>query len=240
MYGLPGITVLWTGDLLLDAVWEPLSAWSWIVIPIATLLFLLWRTRMAFRARPKQPGRKGFLVIGLANCVSLCRGLLICGLGGFASSSRLQGFVAWVPTIIYASSFAADGLDGLIARVRGEESPVGEVLDREVDALGTFVAAILACQYGRLPAFYLAVGGYYYVFSLAIWVRMKHGKPVHPIRPSRFRKGVGVLQAFSLALLLAPLLSPTEGFWVAVALTLAVSLSFVRDWMVVPTLPFHR
>jgi CDP-diacylglycerol--glycerol-3-phosphate 3-phosphatidyltransferase len=134
---------------------------------------------------------------------------------------------------LYASATAADALDGWIARVRKEASPVGEVLDREVDALGTFVAAILAYQYGRLPAFYLPVGGAYYLFNLAIWLRMKHGKPVHPLQPSRFRRGVGVLQVFSLSLLLAPLMSPAEGFWVAVALTVAVSFSFVRDWMAV-------
>jgi hypothetical protein len=76
---------------------------------------------------------------------------------------------------------------------------------------------------------------------------MKHGKPVHPLQPKRFRRGVGVLQAFSLTLLLAPLLSPAEGFRLAVALTLIVSASFLRDWMVVVGanwrvrwLPFRR
>ena len=223
-----------------DPAWELSSAWSSILLSLTILLFLAWRSRITFRAQPMRPRGKGLFAIGLANCVTLCRGFLFCGLGGFISSPQPSGFLVWVPAIIYTAAAAADGLDGLIARARAEASPAGEVLDREVDGLGTFIAAILAYQYGRLPAFYLAVGGYYYVFSLAIWVRMKHGKPVHPIRPSRFRKGVGVLQAFSLALLLAPLLSPTEGFWVAVALTLAVSLSFVRDWMVVSTLPFHR
>jgi CDP-diacylglycerol--glycerol-3-phosphate 3-phosphatidyltransferase len=186
-------------------------------------------------------------MIGLANYITLCRGLLICGLGGYASFSQLQGFLAWVPAIIYAIASAADAIDGLVARARKEASPIGEVLDREVDALGTFVAAILSYQYGRLPAFYLAVSAAYYIFNLAIWLRMKHGKPVHPLQPKRFRRGVGVLQAFSLTLLLAPLVSPAEGFWVAVALTLAISLSFARDWMTtvgarwrVGWLPFHR
>ena len=135
--------------------------------------------------------------------------------------------------MLYASAAAADSLDGWIARVRREASPAGEVLDREVDALGTLVAAILAYEYGRLPAFYLPVSAAYYVFSLAIWLRMKHGKPVHPLLPSARRRAVGTFQALSLALLLAPLFGPTEGFWVAVALTVAVSLSFVRDWMAV-------
>jgi CDP-diacylglycerol---glycerol-3-phosphate 3-phosphatidyltransferase len=233
MCGLLGITVYWAGDRLLDAVWEPLNGWSWLLAPLAVFLFLLWRSRLAFRAHPAQPGRKALLIIGLANSVTLCRGLLICGLGGFAFSSQLQGVLTWVPCVIYASSFAADGLDGLIARARGEDSPVGEVLDREVDALGVFIAAILAYQYGRLPAFFLPVSAAYYIFNLAIWLRMKHGKPVHPLRPSRFRRAVGALQAFSLTLFLAPLLSPLEGFGLAVALTLAVSLSFVKDWMAV-------
>jgi CDP-diacylglycerol--glycerol-3-phosphate 3-phosphatidyltransferase len=233
MCGLLGITVYWAGDLLLDAVWEPLSAWSWILAPVAMLLFLLWRSRLAFQAHPAQPGRKALLVIGLANSVTLCRGLLICGLGGFASSPQLQGVLAWVPCIIYASLFAADGLDGLIARACGEDSPAGEVLDHEVDALGVFIAAIVAYQYGRLPAFYVPVGAAYYIFNLAIWLRMKHGKPVYHLRPSRFRRSIGTLQGFSLTLLLAPLINPAGGFWLAVVLTLAVSLSFVKDWMAV-------
>jgi CDP-diacylglycerol--glycerol-3-phosphate 3-phosphatidyltransferase len=188
---------------------------------------------MAFRARPAQPRRKALLEIGLANCVTLCRGLVICGLGGFASSSQLQGFLAWLPSIIYASAFAADGLDGLIARVRGETSLAGEILDREVDALGTIVAAFLSYQYGRLPAFYLPVSAAYYIFNLAIWLRMKHGKPVHPLPPRAARRAVGTLQALSLALLLAPLLGPAQGFLVAGVLTLIVSASFLRDWMAV-------
>jgi CDP-diacylglycerol---glycerol-3-phosphate 3-phosphatidyltransferase len=110
---------------------------------------------------------------------------------------------------------------------------VGEVFDREVDALGTFVAAILAYQSGRLPAFYLPVSGAYYLFSLAIWLRTRQGRPVHPLQPSRIRRGVGALQTSSFILLLTPLLSPAEGFLVAVALTLAVFVSFLRDWMVV-------
>lgn len=233
MHVLLGITVLWTGDLFADAAWERLSVWNWILVPMAVLAFLLWRNRSAFRADLTRPGRKGLLVISLANCVTLCRGLLICGLGGFTSYSQFHGFSAWVPSMLYASAAVADSLDGWIARVRKEASPAGEVLDREVDALGTLVAAILAYQYGRLPAFYLPVSAAYYVFSLAIWLRMKHGKPVHPLLPSARRRAVGNFQAVSLALLLAPLLGPTEGFWVAVALTVAVSLSFVRDWMAV-------
>ncbi len=247
MYGLLGITFFWAGDLLLNALWGPLSAWSWMLIPLAVLLFLAWRGRTAFRLQPARPRGKALFMIGLANCVTLCRGLLICGLGGFVSFPQRKGFLAWIPVIMYASASAADALDGLIARARKETSSVGEVLDRDVDALGTCVAALLAYQYGRLPAFYLPVSSAYYLFSLAIWLRMKHGKPVHPLKPSRFRRSVGVLQAFSLTLLLAPLLDPAEGLWLAVALTLAVFLSFLRDWMaVVGTnwrvrwLPFRR
>jgi len=247
MYRLWGITIFWAGDLLLDAVWEPMSAWGWILVPLALFLFLTWRSRTAFRLQPARPRRKALFMIGLANYITLCRGLLICGLGGFASFSQLQGFLAWVPAIIYAIASAADALDGLIARARKEASPAGEVLDREVDALGTFVAGMLCYQYGRLPAFYLAVSGAYYIFNLAVWLRMKHGKPVHPLQPKRFRRGVGVLQAFSVTLLLAPLLSPAESFRLAVALTIIVSASFLRDWMAiiganwrVRWLPFRR
>ena len=233
MHVLLGITVLWTGDLFADAAWERLSVWNWILVPLTILAFLLWRSRSDFRAHPMQAESAGLFVIGLANCVTLCRGLLICCLGGFTPYSQFHGFSAWVPSILYTSAIAADSLDGWIARVRNEASPVGEVLDREVDALGTLVAAILAYEYGRLPAFYLPVSTAYYVFSLAIWLRIKHGKPVHPLLPSARRRAVGTFQALSLALLLAPLFGPTEGFCVAVALTVAVSLSFVRDWMAV-------
>ena len=233
MHGLLGITFFWAGDFLLDALWGPLSAWSWMLIPLAILLFLAWRSRTTFRLQPARPRGKALFMIGLANYITLCRGLLVCGLGGFASFSQLQGFLAWVPAIIYASASAADALDGLVARARKEASPIGEVLDREVDALGTFVAATLSYQYGRLPTFYLPVSAAYYIFNLAIWLRMKHGKPIHPLQPKRFRRGVGVLQAFSLTLLLAPLLSPAEGLWLVVALTIIVSASFLRDWMAV-------
>ena len=233
MYGLLGITVFWAGDLLLDAVWKPLSTWSWILVPLTILLFLLWRSRSAFRADPVRPREKALLLTGLANCVTLCRGLLICGLGGFISTPQFQGFLGWLPAILCASAVAADGLDGWVARARKEASPTGEALDREVDAMGTFVAAMLCYQYGRLPVFYLPVSGAYYLFSLAIWVRMKHGKLVHPLKPSRARRAIGTLQALSLILLLSPLPAPAEGLLFAAALALIVSASFLKDWMVV-------
>ncbi len=233
MHGLVGVITIWEGDLPSDAVWRVLSAWSWLVAPAGLLLFLLWRCQPALRVHQAERGRKALSAIGLANSITICRGLLICSLGGFVYPFQLGGFLAWVPAAIYASASLADGLDGWIARAYSEASPEGEVLDREVDGLGTLVAAALCCQSGRLPAFYLPVGGAYYLFSLAIWLWKRHGKPIHPLRPSRFRKGVGVLQTLFLAMFLAPLFSPAQGLWAAIALTLAVAFSFARDWMVV-------
>ncbi|MCG6534719.1 MAG: hypothetical protein L7F78_08535 [Syntrophales bacterium LBB04] len=108
---------------------------------------------------------------------------------------------------------------------------MGDVLDREVDALGTFVSGILTYQYGRLPTFYLPVSGAYYLFTLSIWFWTKHWKRVYPLQPSRIRRGIGTLQTLSLIFLLTPVLSPDAGFLFAVALTIMVSFSFLRDWL---------
>jgi CDP-diacylglycerol---glycerol-3-phosphate 3-phosphatidyltransferase len=233
MYGLWGITFFWAGDLLLDPLWERLRAWGLILAPMVMLLFLIWRCRIVFQAQAKPLGRKGLLVIGLANCITLCRGLLICCLGGFIFLPQRKGFLAWLPSIIYATASVADALDGLMARVRNEASPVGEVLDREVDALGTLVSGILSYQYGRVPTFYLPVSGAYYLFTLAIWFWTKHSKGIYPLQPSKIRRGVGTLQTLSLIFLLTPVLSPDAGFLFAVVLSPIVSFSFLRDWMAV-------
>jgi phosphatidylglycerophosphate synthase len=228
-----GILIVWNGDLLVDILSEPLYAWRRILMPIAVLAVFVWRSWPRFRLAMMPAGRKSLSAVGPANYVTLCRGFLICALGEFIVLPQPKGLFGWVPAIIYASVSAVGLIDVVRIRACDEIVPAGEILDREIDALGTVIAAVLSYGYGRLPAFYLPVSCAYYLFSFAVWVRMKHGRPLYSLQPSRIRNGVRVLQALLITILLAPLVGPVEGLWIAIALTLVASLSFVKDWMAV-------
>jgi len=141
--------------------------------------------------------------------------------------------MAWVPGVIYAVAVCGDSLDGFVARHRKETSASGEVLDREFDALGTLVAAVVGCQYGRLPPFYLLAGAAYYLFWSALWLRAKLGKMNRPLPRSGGRRAVASLQMLFLIVVLVPLPGAPLRSVAATVMAALVLGSFVRDWLAV-------
>ncbi|HSU41440.1 MAG TPA: CDP-alcohol phosphatidyltransferase family protein [Polyangiaceae bacterium] len=92
----------------------------------------------------------------------------------FVLSSCVGVVPASVPTWALGATtlvlFALDGLDGAVAKRRGEASPFGAYFDMETDAYFVLVAGLALFQRGRYGAWILVAGllRYAYVVALAL------------------------------------------------------------------------
>jgi CDP-diacylglycerol---glycerol-3-phosphate 3-phosphatidyltransferase len=176
--------------------------------------------------------------LGAANWLTLLRGGLVAALAGFLfqpalAGDRLTGWVAWSPAALYIAAAVLDVADGFLARVTGGETRLGEHLDTEIDALGLLIAASLLVWIGKAPVAYLCVGVGYYALQAAVGVRRKAGRPIAPVRPrAEARLVAGCEMGFAGGALL-PLFEPAATRPVALILTAALLVGFVRDWLVV-------
>ena len=195
---------------------------------IPAFLVISWRIQIAFAKAPEELPKAHFP--GLANRLTILRGLLVCTLAGFLFQHMPEGRLAWLPGLLFIATLIIDGLDGWIARRRGETTAFGVFLDRDFDALGTLIAILLAVHYSRLPDWYIAMGMVYYLFSFGQWLREKSGLPLYPLPASRYRRVISVLQSTFIAAALLPLpLFPTSSL-PALLVSAPVLAGFIRDW----------
>jgi phosphatidylglycerophosphate synthase len=121
-----------------------------------------------------------------------------------------------------------DGVDGRVARRRGETSTFGARFDSETDAVLVLVLAVAVAVTGAAGWWVLAIGlmryGQLAAAAVAPWLR-------EPVPPSLARKVVGVAQVVVLLVVLgAPPLVPAAVTTAAPAVALvALSWSFGRD-----------
>lgn len=169
--------------------------------------------------------RTGF---GICNHVTLLRLALACLLAGVVAVPGLLD----LPPVGYAAlgiallALALDGLDGWLARRRGEASAFGARFDMEVDAALILVLAVLAWLGDKAGAWVLALGlmRYGFVAGAALWPWL-----AAPLPESFRRKAVCVLQVAVLAALLAPLVTPPISGALALAALAALGWSFAVD-----------
>ena len=163
---------------------------------------------------------------GPANFVTLLRGFFVCVLAGAIGMGPVSDAVAWSLFTIAAVSLLLDGLDGPLARRRGEATAFGARFDMEVDSLFILVLALLVFDLGKAGAWVLLAGGLRYIFVAAglVWPWLMASLP-----DSRRRKAVFALQALALVAATAPLVpADTAGPLVGAGL-LALSVSFAKD-----------
>jgi len=213
--------------------WQPASATRWLVLTlgVAAYVLLLARRRLSENHRP---GEAALLPsLGLANLVSLLRGLLLALLAGFLLSPRPEGWLAWLPGGIYGVAVLLDLADGFIARVTRQQTALGATLDLELDALGILVAPLLAVRYGQLPLWFLLVSAARYLFVLGVWLRRRWGLPVYDLPPSRARRSMaGLMMGFVCAALL-PVFAPPATALAGAAVMTPFLAGFVQDWFTV-------
>jgi CDP-diacylglycerol--glycerol-3-phosphate 3-phosphatidyltransferase len=184
-----------------------------------------------WRARGGAPAGGG---LGAATHLTLLRGLLVSLVAGFALLPA-SGVVRWLPAGLYTAAAVADRMDGILARRLGLFTPLGAQLDGATDALGLLVAPLVAVTWGRLPPWYLAVGGAYYAYEAGIWWRRRRGLPAHPERvlpkpATRFFAGA---QMVLVCVALAPVLDPAVTRAAGTLLMAPTLALFGRDWLIV-------
>jgi phosphatidylglycerophosphate synthase len=131
---------------------------AWPAALIGALSLGAWAARQRGRWTPGGQ-------FGAANALTALRLALILGLVPVSAPS--PGKVA---ASLALGVFALDGVDGFIARRRGEVSAFGAHFDLEVDALFVLVGSLLLYQHERLGAFILAAGLLRYVYVLLLAV----------------------------------------------------------------------
>jgi len=224
---------LLTGFLLLRTAGDGLIARRWL--PIATLfalrpLWLLWRG-LAYNHRIDE----GTILptLGVGNAITMTRGLLSAGLGGFLFTGPQPGASAWLPALFYMAAALLDGVDGYAARAANQVTELGERLDMALDGLGVLAAVTVGVAHGRLPLWYLPVGFSREIFVAGLGWRKRRGLPVHPLPPSRQRRIAAGLQMGFLGVVLWPIFSPPATTLAAALFGAQLLLSFGRDWLVV-------
>jgi phosphatidylglycerophosphate synthase len=231
-----GLLFLYAGYVLLQRMWITDHIIRWIFAGILTLFIIIWRILIAFLNEPQTLPDAHFP--GLANYLTIFRGLLICGLTGFIFLTPPEVRLGWIPGSLYIAVLMMDCLDGYVARLRSETSIFGEFLDRDFDALGTLIGVILAAHYAKVPDWYVIVGVAYYVFTFGGWLRKKIGRPLYPLPASRYRRYISVLQSVFIATAILPLPKFPEVKLLAILLMVLVLASFLRDWRFITG--YHR
>lgn len=225
--------IWWLSHQLLQVTWQTGFANRWRYLSAAmacVLLGLLWRGLPDNR---RSDTSKLWPTLGMANAVSLIRGILLFLLAGFLFLPRPTIALTWLPAALYTADRITDLFDGYIARVTRRESKLGAMLDIELDGLGLLVAVILGVQYGLLPAWYLLLAISRQLFVAGLWFRTRLHLPNADLPPSDNRRLIAGFQTGFLTVMLWPHLSPEVTHLIAYLFALPLIYSFGRDWLVV-------
>jgi phosphatidylglycerophosphate synthase len=164
-------------------------------------------------------------IFGAANAVTLARGVLALDLLALLGSPP-SAILAWSIVALALLALVLDGVDGRVARRRGETSAFGARFDMETDALLILVLAALAWSHGKAGPWILLAGALRYLFVAASlllpWLAA-------PLQPSRRRQAVCVVQIASLILCLAPFVAPPVSTAIGLAGLVALVGSFAAD-----------
>jgi len=164
-------------------------------------------------------------MFGAANAVTLARGVLAIDLLALLGSPP-SPVLAWSIVALALVALVLDGVDGSVARRRGETSAFGARFDMETDALLILVLAALAWSHGKAGPWILLAGALRYLFVAASLVLPWLAAP---LPPSRRRQTVCVVQIASLILCLAPFVAPPASAAIGLAGLVALLGSFAAD-----------
>lgn len=229
-----GLVALATGAGLVTAGVGSGTAGVWI-LPAAVVVawecwFLASNVDANHPADDPDARRDG---LGLANGVTLGRGLLYAGVTGFLLTGSLDGAWAWAPALLYGAGAALDAVDGALARHVGSQTVLGERLDMGVDTLGFLVAPLVGVAWGRIPIWYLALSAARYLFKIGRWQRQQRGHAVYDLPDSHVRRPLAGLQMAFIAVALAPVVPVAIVEYLAAVVVTPSLLVFARDYLVV-------
>lgn len=170
---------------------------------------------------------------GLANTITLSRVIGTSWIASltFATAIDHIGRAGQVVMIVVGTiCLILDGVDGRVARRRGEASPFGARFDMETDAAMLLFLSFAVPLMGVTGWWAVGIGLWRYVYVAASWISAPLRRPV---RYSYARKVVAVIQGIGLLVALTLDLVPSMPGWVpSVPVAIALALltwSFGRD-----------
>ncbi|MFN3332700.1 MAG: CDP-alcohol phosphatidyltransferase family protein, partial [Caldilinea sp.] len=226
---------LGAGYWLMLRVWPATDAMQWLALALATMavqMIVLW---WALRFNHHPDGDALFPDLGVANGMTLTRGLLTCLIAGFLFGPIPIGWLAWAPALLYMTERVIDFFDGFVARYTSRETKLGAILDMEFDGLGILIAVSLAIQYEHLPVWYLVLGLGRQLFVLGIWVRQRLNWPVRDLPTSDHRRLIAGFQTGFISIVLWPVWTTEVALFAAWLFAAPLIFSFGRDWLAVST-----
>ena len=203
------------GPVLLGAA---LVGWwlSWLSASTAALCFLFLAALIARYSRTRD--------LRIADLVTLARGLGVCFIAGFTLQALAGGLArngVLVMIIMGTLCLTLDGVDGRVARARGEATAFGARFDVETDAAMLIVLSIAVAALGIAGWWVLVIGALRYGYVAASLIVPALRTPL-PYRYSG--KVIAVIQA--VALLAALAFGLTHGaHWVPTMFLLAAFAS---------------
>jgi phosphatidylglycerophosphate synthase len=197
---------------------------SWLSASTASFCFLVLAALVARHSRARN--------FGVADVVTLVRGLGVCFLAGLALQALAGGLArhgVLAVIIMGTLCLTLDGVDGRVARARGEATAFGARFDVETDAAMLAVLSVAVAALGIAGWWVMAIGALRYGYVATSLFVPALRTPL-PYRYSG--KVIAVAQA--VALLAALTFRLTHGgLWVSTALLLAalasLCWSFGRD-----------
>lgn len=226
---LAGLALAGTG---LRRYLPTVDVWRWAALSGVVLVYQLAFVRRRLDLNRDHRGTL-FPTWGVGNAISLFRGWLIGLLAGFVLLPRGEDLAAWFPAMLYTAADFADYLDGYLARKTNQVTALGEALDLEWDALGMLLAFSLAVRYDVLPEWFLALGFARYLYSFAVGLRRRHGKPIYPLPPSDSRRPLAGLTMGFVSVMLWPIVPPDAALLAGTFFFAPFAAGFLRDGLVV-------
>ncbi|MEM7032888.1 MAG: CDP-alcohol phosphatidyltransferase family protein [Chloroflexota bacterium] len=215
----------------LDQIW--MYAVQWFLIAAVVQAYCLWLLWQGLTQNHRENEDDLFTNFGLANKLTLTRGLMISLMAGFLFSPWPEGGLGWVPGLLYGGAIIIDYFDGYCARLTDRVTILGGKLDMDFDSLGMFLVTSLAVWYGQLPWPFFILGIAYYLFVFGLAWRKRKGRSVKDLQPSFHRRlFAGFLMVF-MSITLLPILSPLIVTTIGSVFGVSLGLGFWRDWLVV-------
>lgn len=139
--------------------------------------------------------------LGAANQVTLVRATLVAPLAGLTLQPPPDAAGLWWIAALATAALALDGVDGLVARRRGQETRFGARFDMELDAFLMLALSVLVWRAGRVEAWVLLIGALRYLFVAAgrLWPALTADLPA-----SLRRKAICAAQGAALIVCLTP------------------------------------
>lgn len=227
------LTLLFGALLLRFGALNPdFSARRWLMISALTVAALFWFLRRVLHQNHPPGQQELYADLGPANRLTIYRGLAYAWMAGFLLLPRPGGLLDWLPAFLYIGASIADVFDGYLARKSGRVTRLGETLDMEFDGFGVLLGSALAVQYGQLPLIFLLVAFARPLFVWGMLLRTRMGLPNHPMTDSDQRRIMAGLLMIFLSTVLWPIFEPPVTYAVGAVFGGAVTLSFMRDWLV--------